>query len=147
MVVGVDGSAAGRRALRWALREALRRRCRLEVVHCWYSRTTEGTPVAVISLRDLRSDSEGMLRGEIAAVSRRLPALPALTLTSAHGRPVPTLVAASERAQLLVVGARARSGSGFEVADGCVRHAHCPVVVVDRSGYRESDPPAPASTG
>lgn len=148
LVVGVDGSAAGRRALRWALQEALRRSCRLEVVHCWYPRTTEGISVAAVtSPRELRSSSERMLRDETAAVSRRFTTLPALELTSAHGRPVPTLVAASEYAQLLVVGARVRSGSGLEVADGCVRHARCPVVVVERSGIQRSEPPTPASTG
>ncbi|MEJ7650710.1 MAG: universal stress protein [Nakamurella sp.] len=148
MVVGVDGSAVGRRALSWALGEALRRGCGLDVVHCWYSRTTyEPSAVPVVSPQDLRSGSERMLRSEISAMSRIFAALPALSLMSAHGRPVPTLVAASECAQLLVVGGRARSGSGLEVAEGCARHAHCPVVVVDRNGIVVSYPPTPASTG
>lgn len=35
IVVGIDGFETGRRALGWALREALIRDCALHVVHAW----------------------------------------------------------------------------------------------------------------
>lgn len=142
IVVGVDGSAGGRGAVRWALHEALHRECSVEVVHCWHPRTSDDTPF--VPLKDLRSGSEQLLQHEIAAVASTLPALPELTLTSAHGRPIPTLVTASQHAGLLVVGARTPGGSGplpsAQVAQGCLRHARCPVVVVDATGAVAHDP-------
>ncbi len=35
IVCGIDGSAAGQRALEWAMDEAIRRHCKLRVVTAW----------------------------------------------------------------------------------------------------------------
>jgi nucleotide-binding universal stress UspA family protein len=62
--------------------------------------------------------------GASAPVTRRLE----------QGHPAIALVAASERAQLLVVGSRGHGAfAGMllgSVSQHCVQHAHCPVVVI-----------------
>lgn len=142
IVVGVDGSAAGRVALDWALRAGLTHGCPVGVLHCWHPQLTAGVPVTSVQL--LRNGSERMIRHEVDVVSATFTTMPDLTLASAHGRPVPTLVTASERARILVLGAHTRGGDerslSGDVTQGCLRHARCPVVVVGPTGLLLHDP-------
>lgn len=144
IVVGVDGSADSLGALRWALHEAIGRGCPVEVVHCWHPQSAVDSLFA--SAQEMRVGSECMLQNEVATAAEELTTIPEITRTSVHGRPVPTLITASERALLLVVGARGYTGLKQHlfghVTDGCVRHARCPVVVVDRAGVVVQDPTA-----
>ena len=125
IVVGIDGSDDGQRALAWGVDEARKRGAVLQVVHAWElmaSDTMSPDPAAnasavlAQSLTDI--DTEGV------EVHPRL----------VEGRPVPSLVRAAAEADLLVVGSRGRSGIVAvilgSVSSSCVHYAACPVVVV-----------------
>ena len=61
IVVGVDGSAASRAALRWAVEEARLRKARVVVVHAWWA-FPDLEPVATVSDADWET-----IRGEEAS--------------------------------------------------------------------------------
>jgi nucleotide-binding universal stress UspA family protein len=96
VVVGVDGSAGSRQALRWATAEARRRCGRLRVIAA-YRPASEG-PAA-----------EETLRGMVAMTRSAAPHL-TVTGLSVNGSPVPVLSAAAGDGALLVVGTRGHGG-------------------------------------
>jgi nucleotide-binding universal stress UspA family protein len=130
IVVGVDGTEAGRRALRWALEEAARIGAEVQAITAWSFEVsavpgvndpyTAGRRAAKI----LADDVAAVAAGDGTAVVQR----------TVEGPAVEMLVAAATDAALLVVGSH-RHGRLFEailgsVTVGCLRHAACPVVVV-----------------
>ena len=135
VVVGHDGSTLSDRALTWALQEARLRGLAVHVVRAWVLSTAirdSGVPFgSVPSLEECQ-----------AAISRLLAASVAAADTdglevhqhAVHGASAQTLMAAAERADLLVVGERGRGGfAGLRlgsVAEQVTRHAPCTVVVV-----------------
>lgn len=139
IVVGVDGSDASRRALRWAVDEARLRHADLHVVHASaepfvapHGPSIPGLVRAVQAVdgrpeRVLEASLAGVLDGDVP-VRREIIAGPA----------APALLAAAQDADLLVVGSRGRGGfTGLllgSVSQQCVAHAPCPVVVVRAGG-------------
>jgi len=130
IVVGVDGSPNGRLALQWALDEAERWRCAVEVIHAWHNPligTPDEYPPELVRAGQMEDAARALLDREVGpapAVEVHLHAL--------HGSPARALVERSEGASLVVVG---RHGAGFHqllgnVADQVAHHAACPVVVV-----------------
>jgi nucleotide-binding universal stress UspA family protein len=131
VVVGVDGSESSRRALRWAARQAELTGAALQVVHAWDVPSAYGY-VPVVEL-----DWEAEARAELARTVK--DALGAEHAGELHGELVrghaaESLLAASEGADLLVVGSRGRGGfAGMllgSVSQYLVTHARCPVVVI-----------------
>jgi nucleotide-binding universal stress UspA family protein len=123
VVVGVDGSNGAALALEWALDEASRLQAGLKIV-------SARTPPAHGSL---------MLADQItlehaARVSARVrPEVEVTTVLSAQP-PSWTLVKASERAELLVVGSRGLGGFQSmllgSVSQHCATHAKCSTLIV-----------------
>ncbi len=132
IVVGVDGSAHGRLALKWAADEAKRRDSSLRIVYAqtdghkevpaWYSSDTCGL-----------SPGEAIIDDAVGLVATRHPSI------VARGEVVDwpaalLLTAASRSADLLVVGARGLGGFKElllgSVSDQCLQYARCPVAVV-----------------
>lgn len=136
IVVGVDGSAGSRDALRWAFAEAKLRGASLEVVIVWQYPITASLPTfgAMITPQDFATDARTELLAIIAAegISTDAP-IPVSTLV-AEGNAARALLDASDAAELLVVGSRGHGGfTGVlvgSVSQQCVNHAKCPVVVV-----------------
>ncbi|GAB3287146.1 universal stress protein [Parasphingorhabdus pacifica] len=137
VAVGVDGSASSLHALSAAVEEAERRRTTLHVVRAWSLRTAPrpaDTPTgAVPSMEEYRQavleDTERIIERKLGAgsvVSRQIHLV--------HSPSPQALLSASRGADLLVVGHRGRGGfAGLmlgSVAEQCVRHAACPVLVV-----------------
>jgi len=125
IVVGIDGSDDGQRALRWAVDEARRRGATLDVVYAW-----ELTASHMLS-PDPQGRARSILAESLAAVNTDgLEICPRLV----QGRPVPNLIYAAAEADLLVVGSRGRSGVAAvilgSVSTACVHYSTCPVVVV-----------------
>jgi len=125
IVVGIDGSDDGQRALRWAVDEARRRDATLEVVYAW-----ELTASHMLS-PDPQGRARSILAESLASVNTDgLEVRPRLV----EGRPVPNLIHAAADADLLVVGSRGRSGVAAvilgSVSTACVHYSTCPVVVV-----------------
>ncbi len=131
VVVGVDGSAASREALEWALRYASATGSALDVVAAW------DWPVGV-SLAPLAPGFERELRAErlLDGLMRRARAEhPELSIGGkvVQGDAAAVLEEASRGAALLVVATRGHGEiAGLllgSVSEHCIAHAHCPVVV------------------
>jgi nucleotide-binding universal stress UspA family protein len=138
IVVGVSGSPASARALRWAAGEAGRLQGRLKVVLIW---TIEPRAyyAPAISASDYERRQRQAASGLAAIVRTVAESLPphAVTTYVAHGIPERALVDQSAGADLLVLGAAsglAGPRSIGPVIRACLSHAHCPVVVVGPEG-------------
>lgn len=139
VVVGVDGSLAGEKALRWAVREAARRGDPVRAVSVLAKDDLlPGTSFAVqpYGRRPARDEDEAheQLHASVRAAIEGVTDTPEITETVVSGDPATELITESIEADLVVVGthghnpvAEALLGS---VATDCLRHAHCPVVVV-----------------
>lgn len=126
VVVGVDGSPNSMAALRRAAREASERHARLDVV-----RVME--PGDGPARRPFNAIREWLRLRRL--VARLIPRSRHLTtrLRVLHGEPGPVLAGAAERAELLVVGARAHSEHGNPLGGDTVpvvrERARCEVVI------------------
>ncbi len=143
IVVGIDGSDGSRRAMRWAVDEALQRKCVVEAVTAWPARRGDDTELTGDA--DLTDDqaaaahrqADESQRHLVDSVLRTLDDAPPISYETIRGDVVEVLVHLSARAQLLVVGSHGTStlrhaGLG-SVSEGCARLAACPVVVVPPS--------------
>ena len=144
VVVGVDGSQGSARALDWALHEALDRQAPLRIVTAWsWDTTSTGSGSASAGLaRQARQTQEALVRGVLA----RFPGdLPELTTELVQADPASALIEHSADGDLLVLGSRGMGGAAGavigSVADACLRHCSCPVVVVPADPALE--PPLP----
>lgn len=130
VVVGVDGSPDSEKAVRWAVDFADRTDTDLLLVTAWQWPSSYGAPVW---LPDFRPDEEARAVVEKAQAGAGR-ARGRVEVAVGEGRAGRVLVARSEYAEALVIGSRGH-GAVAETLLGsvsayCVRHAHCPVVVV-----------------
>lgn len=139
IVVGVDGSQGSKAALEWAVGEAQVRASSVHILVVWqYPRATSA------SAWGLGMDPSPDVQDAVAAASAEVASRLGLTASAQgdaattweaiEGNPARALLAASEDADLLVVGSR---GHGAfvgallgSVSHQVVAHARCPVVVV-----------------
>ncbi|MET8764587.1 universal stress protein [Lentzea sp. NPDC004782] len=138
VVVGVDGSAAARAALEWAVQDARRRGCRVDAVHAYYEYyggIVGPLPAEVwreLSPQALKAAHEGVLAEAVKRVEDASGVEIRQVLVEGDARTV--LAKASEDAELLVVGSRGHGPvAGIllgSVSSYCVHHASCPVVVI-----------------
>jgi nucleotide-binding universal stress UspA family protein len=133
IVVGVDGSDGGERALRWAAGEAHRRGGTVEAVIAWTwdgIDTGLGTPTNPSDARDL---AEKALTRTVTAVNTMYPTV-AIAAETVQAGPAAALTRAARDADLLVLGShghgRLHHAVVGSVAEACIRAAACPVVVV-----------------
>ncbi|MGI5240128.1 universal stress protein [Dactylosporangium sp. CA-139066] len=123
IVVGVDGSAASRGAVRWAADEAARHGCALTVVHAL------GIPVPFGLY-----EQEATHAGDAAALVHGWEPAVKVETVVAVGEPSDVLREQSNRARLVVVGSRGLGGfAGLllgSVGAHLSAHAACPVLVV-----------------
>ncbi|MEU6268784.1 universal stress protein [Saccharopolyspora shandongensis] len=137
VVVGVDSSASSLRALIVAAEEARRRGVPLHVVRAWSFRTAprpaDCPPNVVPSMDEFQQSVEADTERIVANKLGEHPDLP-VHIHVVHSPSPQALLSASKGADLLVVGHRGRGGfAGLmlgSVAEQCVRHAACPVLVV-----------------
>jgi nucleotide-binding universal stress UspA family protein len=164
IVVGVDGSAEARAALRWALAEGRLRSARVQVVYAYdydqewppYDDAPRG-PFDDVALREVpetweraaanaRRTATALVRGLLRAVGAAAAGVDVELLAVRDRRPARALVSLSQDAELLVVGTRGRGGfSGLllgSCSQQCLQLAACPVAVVPL----ESAAPAGAGT-
>ncbi|MFJ9705990.1 universal stress protein [Streptomyces sp. NPDC101234] len=143
IVVGVDGSGTGLRAVDWAADEAAVRGAPLRLVYASLWERYEGGHLA----EDLHKPSEEIMAEDIveSAARRARGRRPDVRVSTAvlPEEPEYALVRESQEASLLVTGARGRSGLAAallgSVSLTVAGHAHCPTVVVrgdlgDRAG-------------
>lgn len=142
IIVGVDGSVAGQRALRWAMAEAASGGGTVEAITIFTFRETDAA-----SFRDHEAQwasTEQMLRAQIRSAREVAPPVE-VTPTVLYGSPADELANAGPGADLLVLGGKRHHGLFHatlgRVAEKCLRTAGCPVVVVPEP---HSLPPAEA---
>ncbi|MBX7267259.1 universal stress protein [Micromonospora sp. Llam7] len=133
IVVGVDGSEGGRRALGWAAREAAERNGTVQAVTAWRWDGLEGGSMVAPNPIEEEERATALLAREIAVVNRDGSAAP-VAAQVVEGRPADVLSAAARGADLLVLGShghgRLRHTVLGSVSEECVRKATCPVVVI-----------------
>ncbi|HLN15745.1 MAG TPA: universal stress protein [Acidimicrobiales bacterium] len=152
IVVGVDGSPCSSEALRWALAEAVLRRCPLEVLASFHLSSSwlgmgeaMGAGVSTtLTESELATFTRDSLTAVIDEVAGPDPGVE-IVLHTVPGRPADVLVEASKGAALLVIGSRGHGelASALLGSTGlhCVHHAHCPVVVVRGAADPDADGP------
>lgn len=139
VVVGYDGSAESRLALRWAVEEARLRFLPLLVCHAWqwpYPRLS----LAPETTEVVRRMGRRVLDNGLTAARELAPKV-RVRGQLVEGTPAAALVGLSGAAELIAIGPRGaggpdelRIGSTVEVA----AHARCPVAVVRRAGHPRS---------
>ena len=155
ILVGLDGSAASSRALRWALEQAqLRGDSAVVAVHAYripgarpnYAYTESYLPAGALERRveqertlraeeesTARERAEGLIEHAILAEGEAAEGQ-VIKRVVAEGDAAKTLIEMSRGVDLLVVGSRGIGGfKGLlvgSVSQQCLHHAHCPVVVV-----------------
>jgi nucleotide-binding universal stress UspA family protein len=134
IVVGVDGSEASVRALRWAVEEARSRDATLDVVHAWHLPPAGGYPylTGYLDLKFFEEDAHRVLEGALARAGvAGAPGVESIVVQDAAGR---ALVDTAKGADLLVVGSRGRGGfTGLllgSVSHYVASHAPCPVAII-----------------
>ncbi|MFE7765324.1 universal stress protein [Streptomyces sp. NPDC057438] len=142
VLLGADGSPAGRAAVGFAFAEASLRRAHLIAVHAWPPKTERALgpqdPLASVFDEDrLHDGAARQLSEALAGWQEKYPdVLVHRRLVKAGPREA--LIRASGSAQLVVVGARGRGGvSGLllgSVSQALLHHAQCPVTVVRGTG-------------
>ena len=141
IVVGIDGSSSSMAALEWAVRQAELTGSALQVITTWEWPINYGWAFPLPSDYDPADDAQKMLAGIVEPVQIGHPNV-SIRTTVVEGRPAPILVAASEGAELLVVGSRGHGEfSGMligSVSEHCVTNAHCPVLVLRGEERRDT---------
>ncbi|WDO04301.1 universal stress protein [Streptomyces murinus] len=137
IVVGVDGSEGSKQALNWAVRQAELTGGWVEAVIAWDVPQFHGALGWMPPSSSDEAALEGRAQSEVtSAVEEAVAAHPTVQVSTVarYGTPASVLLEASRDAALLVVGSRGLGGfKGLllgSVAQHCVQHAHCPVLVL-----------------
>lgn len=138
IIVGVDGSDSGQRALNWATVEAAHRGragqpVAVQAVTAWQDSYVLEPMGAPVRMADPAAVAAGVLDSAVA-VARAIHPEVAIAGEAVRGEPADILVRTADDADLLVLGSHGHSriyqavlGS---VAESCVRAATCPVVII-----------------
>ena len=139
VVLGVDGSAAGKAAVRFAFQEASVQGADINAVHAWTTWNapmpppTDETEPYAYGPGMLAAEEERLLAETLAGMRTRYPDV-RVERSTVHGPARSALIEASRTARLTVVGSRGRGGfAGLllgSVSRAVLHHAHSPVAVV-----------------
>ena len=133
VVVGIDGTDASNRALRYAVAEARRRGVGLIIAHAISETQPIATPVALYNVDAFTEVSRRLVDDAERTVHDLEPELRVETVVKAGSR-AGVLAAVGEQASLIVVGHRHRSLASrimtHSTATGVAARAHCAVTIV-----------------
>ena len=132
VVIGVDGRAESLAALRWSLREAVAMEARVEVVHSYLPQAL--TDLGFSRPHELHTASTIMLDNEVRTALTEMSEPPPVQTVSLPEDPATVLLDRARDASLLVLGVHRNTAPRDlilgRVAQACLRHALCPVVIV-----------------
>jgi nucleotide-binding universal stress UspA family protein len=134
IVVGIDGSDASQRGLRWALDEGRARGAAVDAVYAWRSPIVGVGPGAVpLDSGPIEAEARSLLDAAIEAEDTSGLARPVERVVLS-GSPSEVVLQAANDADLVVLGSRGVGGFTAlllgSVSHQVARHAPCPVVVV-----------------
>ncbi|WP_338674851.1 universal stress protein [Streptomyces sp. SCSIO 30461] len=136
VVVGVDGSPSSYAALRWAVRHAGLIGGTVEAIGAYEVPGAHGWSAPAVDADLDQENASAALADELRKVLGSIGST-GNTRVDHHltrGNPVEVLLAASDGAELLVVGSRGRGGFARmllgSVSQQVAQHAKCPVVIV-----------------
>ncbi|MBM2616329.1 universal stress protein [Actinoplanes sp. LDG1-06] len=134
IVVGVDGSEGGRRALEWAVHEAGERGSAVQAVIAWSWDGVEFGPVLATSPQQAKEAAARLLDTEIAAMLPKYGSHIPVAAEVIEGEPAQVLGTCSRSADLLVLGSHGHGAVRHtvlgSVSEKAIRKAACPVVVI-----------------
>jgi nucleotide-binding universal stress UspA family protein len=135
IVVGIDGSPASAKALRWAAEEARLRDATVRAVYAWSFPFQSGEIAHLAAQAVLDALQQDAEQSAQTAVREALGAdADTVERVVEEASPVQALTTAARDADLLVVGSRGRGGfTGLllgSVSTQCAQHAPCPVVII-----------------
>jgi nucleotide-binding universal stress UspA family protein len=139
-VVGVDGSDAGRHALRWAVAQAAPQHTLVHAVHAWTvpaAVATMGPYTAAVDPNEYEQWAKNKLEADVALISQEAGVDERMITTELVAGDAPeVLLTRATYADLLVVGNRGRGGfKGLllgSVSQHCAAHSPTPVAVIRR---------------
>lgn len=137
VVVGDDGSEGAAYAVRYALEEARRRGCTLHVIRAWSIMSTSrpadvpaGFAASLPEYEAACSEEETLRVEHLLGTDPGVP----VDIHCVHSPAAQALIAASETADVVVVGSRGLGGFRSlvlgSVAEQCIRHCAGAVIVV-----------------
>jgi len=132
IVCGIDGSAAGQRALEWAVDEAIRRSCKLRVVTVWAWDGGEGiagpSPAAA---HDHAKRAQDIAVSGVLAHTDNPPEVEQLVV---RGVASESLCVSALDAELMVLGSHGHGTMHDHLVGStsmrAIHHAPCPVVIL-----------------
>jgi nucleotide-binding universal stress UspA family protein len=131
IVVGVDGSECGQRALDFAAREAARWGAMLQIVSAYEVPASAGW--VAVPLDKIQEAAAEVVSDALNRVHEIEPSV-VVKVEHDHGFPGNVLVDVSRGATMLIVGCRGRGEVASliigSVSEYCVHHATCPITVV-----------------
>lgn len=150
IVVGVDGSAAGRAALDWALRECVHTGATLLAVRAWLAPAfghyyPEGSPLAEHE-SEASVAAQQLAEEQLKLAGDRVAGAEAVVVRAlaVMGAPAHALLEMGDDADMIVVGSRGEGALSRlvlgSVSAAVLHHARCPVAVVPEPRAGESAP-------
>ncbi|GLY08733.1 universal stress protein [Actinoplanes sp. NBRC 101535] len=134
IVVGVDGSDSGLRALDWAARHAAGRDTAVQAVMAWTWDGIEADVLTVTSPQEQQRLAAEILDRQVKTVVAEHGSHLPIAAETIEGSPAIVLTTAARKADLLVLGShghgRLRHSVLGSVSEECIRKATCPVVVI-----------------
>ncbi|MFB9449479.1 universal stress protein [Dactylosporangium vinaceum] len=138
IVVGVDGSAHSKSALRWALTQARLIGAAVEAVSAWQDPALVGYSFGGVPISyegdSIATITDKVLAETVAEVTDRQEQPVQVRTRVTRGHPAQVLLDAAAGADMLVLGSRGHGTfAGIllgSVSQHCVQHAPCPVLVV-----------------
>jgi nucleotide-binding universal stress UspA family protein len=151
IVVGVDGSEGGRRALDWAVQEATARGGAVRAIIAWSWDGMEYGPIASSRPAEESQRASRIIDREVKELIQRRGSHLPVAAEVIEGRPAEVLAAAGSKADMLVLGShghsRVRHTVLGSVSEDCIRKASCPVVVIPVPVRRQEPVPEPVLRG
>lgn len=133
IVVGVDGSEDGRRALGYAVREAHRHGCGLRIVHVIHETVPLTPMLPLVGMETLHGVGQQIVSDAASYVEGLDPALAVETVVTSGARSI-VLSDAGDAARMIVLGHHSHGSVGrlltHSTVHGVAARAHCPVVNV-----------------
>ena len=140
IVVGIDGSAASKDALRWAVEDARARGAEVVALHAYEvpAAAPDAVPVPPVDLpaliAEVHDDAQQFVSKVVDEVVGNAVTVDVAPI-AVDDEPAKALLDASRDADLLVVGSHGHGLSGLflgSVSLECAQHAACPVVIFRR---------------